>query len=207
MTMKQNRYTQGRKRHPRAVLGGFTLIELIVSLALTMVIATVIFQMYNVAITSYLEIRGNIQNLQAYRNASDRLEIEMAGIVVKAGYTPDGKDPEGFKPLDDKLFRLRLAGLNALELLHHFVNVFAAWMAVIAKADKREREPIDYRLHLIGVVERQTPHQERFFRGLSSSGEFKDLVLKVVRSGAHESNHRASPMPLSTEERCVMIDA
>jgi len=76
-------------------------------------------------------------------------------------------------------------GLNALELFHHLVNVLAAWMAVIAVADQRERKPIDDRLHLIRVVERQPPHQERIFGGLGSFGEFKDLGLKVVWSGAH----------------------
>lgn len=91
---------------------GFSILELIIAISLTMVIAVVVFQIYKIAIDSYIDIRGSIQNLQAYRNAVDKIEIEMSGIVAKACYLPNNReidDPlgSGFKALDEGIFRTR----------------------------------------------------------------------------------------------------
>ncbi|MGH7144352.1 MAG: PulJ/GspJ family protein [Planctomycetota bacterium] len=102
---------------------GFSILELIIAVALTMVIALVIFQIYKVAIDSYVDIRGSIHNLEAYRNAVDKIEIELSGIVAKACYLPNNRDVgdpkgSGFKSIDDGIFQIRF--------LHHQLGFYTS---------------------------------------------------------------------------------
>lgn len=86
---------------------GFSILELIIAISLTMIIAVVVFQIYKIAIDSYIDIRGSIQNLQAYRNAVDKIEIEMSGIVAKGCYLPHNRNADGFKAVNSGLFQIR----------------------------------------------------------------------------------------------------
>lgn len=87
---------------------GYTLIELLIALGITMLIAATVFYLYTNVLRGMRRAEVELQSLAAYRTAVDTLERNLKYTVVKSGYVP--ADPPRFKPLSDGLFRLQWPG-------------------------------------------------------------------------------------------------
>ncbi|MCX7806006.1 MAG: prepilin-type N-terminal cleavage/methylation domain-containing protein [Planctomycetota bacterium] len=74
------RPARGRRR-------GLTLVELLVAMFITSLIGMIVYAMYTGAIDSMNRMERELRALQSFRSAMDRMERDLGGICVKAGYT------------------------------------------------------------------------------------------------------------------------
>ncbi len=64
---------------------GFTLVELLVAMAITVILGMVVVMAYNSSMQSYYLTERKLQALAAFRNTADRLEREVNSMVFKSG--------------------------------------------------------------------------------------------------------------------------
>ncbi|HOX08881.1 MAG TPA: prepilin-type N-terminal cleavage/methylation domain-containing protein, partial [Planctomycetota bacterium] len=64
---------------------GFTLVELMVAMSITIILGMVVVMAYNSSMQAYVHTERKIQALAAFRNTADRLEREVNSMVFKAG--------------------------------------------------------------------------------------------------------------------------
>jgi type II secretory pathway pseudopilin PulG len=74
----------GRGRLP----GGFTLVELMAAMFITVIMSGIIVLVYNTSMQSYYRTERQLQSLSAFRSTTDRLEREVNSIVTKATFYP-----------------------------------------------------------------------------------------------------------------------
>jgi prepilin-type N-terminal cleavage/methylation domain-containing protein len=67
---------------------GFTLVELMVAMFVTVILGTVVVMAYNTSMQSYYRTERQLQALAAFRNTTDRLEREVNSIVSKSVVYP-----------------------------------------------------------------------------------------------------------------------
>jgi prepilin-type N-terminal cleavage/methylation domain-containing protein len=93
---------------------GFTLIELMVAMSVTIIITVAIYYMYMSLMDSYRRTDKELKALAAFRTATDRLELELSCIQGGAKYLPpeytnDTSAPGAvkFKPINDGWLAIR----------------------------------------------------------------------------------------------------
>jgi type II secretory pathway pseudopilin PulG len=76
------------KRKPSAVnrqpSTGFTLVELMVAMFVTVLLGTIIVMAYNTSMQSYYRTEKQLEALAAFRNVTDRMEREVNSMVFKS---------------------------------------------------------------------------------------------------------------------------
>ncbi len=73
-----------RNPEPGTSRSGFTLVELMVAMFVTIVLGTIVVMAYNTSMQSYYRTERQLQALAAFRNTTDRLEREVNSIVCKS---------------------------------------------------------------------------------------------------------------------------
>jgi type II secretory pathway pseudopilin PulG len=68
----------------RSPVTGFTLVELLVAMFITVLLGTIVVMAYSTSIQSYYHTERKLQALAAFRNTTDRMERELHSIVCKA---------------------------------------------------------------------------------------------------------------------------
>ena len=86
----------------------YTLIELIVSMAITLIIALTVFYFYLNVNEGFQRAERELQRLAAVRNATNAFERHLQCIVCKSGYVPGV--PPRFKGIHDGFCRLQWPG-------------------------------------------------------------------------------------------------
>ncbi|MHC4916405.1 MAG: PulJ/GspJ family protein [Planctomycetota bacterium] len=74
----------GRHPAPGTASSGFTLVELMVAMFVTVLLGTIIVMAYNTSMQSYYRTEKQLQALAAFRNVTDRMEREVNSMVFKA---------------------------------------------------------------------------------------------------------------------------
>ena len=64
---------------------GFTLVELLVAMTITVILGMIVVMAYNTCMQAYYRTEKQLQALAAFRNTADRLEREVNSMVFKAG--------------------------------------------------------------------------------------------------------------------------
>jgi len=85
---------------PQAPKSGFTLVELMVAMFITVILGTIVVMAYNTSMQSYYRTEKQLQALAAFRNTTDRLEREVNSMVFKSSVYAHpvvaGKDGSGW---------------------------------------------------------------------------------------------------------------
>jgi len=68
----------------RSAWGGFTLVELLVAMTITVILGMVVVLAYNTSMQAYYRTEKQFQALAAFRNTADRLEREVNSMVFKS---------------------------------------------------------------------------------------------------------------------------
>lgn len=71
-------------RKPRRRRAGFTLLELMVAMSITLGLGLGLVMLYNRCMDSFSKVEKSLRALQAFRTGADRLELELNSCVVKA---------------------------------------------------------------------------------------------------------------------------
>ena len=93
--------------------GGFTLIELMVAMFLTVIVSMMVYTLYDVATGAFAATEAELRYLQAFRSITDKMEVELNSICFKVGYTPGpgenvaGWTPPKFKAINEGMLQLR----------------------------------------------------------------------------------------------------
>ena len=90
--------------------GGFTLIELMTALMLSVVVGLAVYYMYSASIATYTTAEKELQFLAGFRTSTDFMEREVNSMCWKAGYLPVTGGTT-FKPVND--------GMLAVHFYHH----------------------------------------------------------------------------------------
>jgi prepilin-type N-terminal cleavage/methylation domain-containing protein len=96
MKHSERKATRNPERSPAAASAkaggtrntGFTLVELLVAMFITVVLGTIVVMAYNTSMQSYYRTEKQLQALAAFRNTTDRLEREVNSIVCKSAVYP-----------------------------------------------------------------------------------------------------------------------
>ena len=89
---------------------GYTLIEVIIAMAVTLGIALSVFYFYANLSEGRRRAEQELQTLSAFRQAVQLLERHLKFVVAKSGYVPG--PPAQFKPLHNGMFRIQWPGAS-----------------------------------------------------------------------------------------------
>ena len=103
---------------------GFTLIEILISIGLTVIITLLVFMMYKSTMDTFRTAERELQWLAAFRSATDKMERELGSMAWKAVYRPaEGENTSGWTAPDLKEIN---EGFQQILFLPNYVGFYTS---------------------------------------------------------------------------------